>query len=97
MKSRKETSHWNFGQGTHLGGVNLLEGLEDVDDPGLDVGLGEACRGGVEADGCEARGDDGGTGDGACEGHRSTSSDERGGSGSESGNHCDRRCGYVTR
>lgn len=74
---------------TYLAGVDLLESLENVNDPGLDVGLGETCRGGVEADGGEAGGDDGSTGDGAGESHRSASSDERGGSGSESGNHCD--------
>ena len=77
---------------THLAGVDLLESLQDINDPGLDVGLGEACRGCVESDGCETGSDHGSTGDRsslASDGQRSTSSDERSSSGSEGGNHCE--------
>ena len=80
--------------GTHLAGINLFESLQNVNDSGLDVRLGETCRGGVEAHRCEAGGDDGGTRDRsslAGNGQWSTSSDERRDSRSKSGNHCECR------
>lgn len=94
--------------GTHLAGVDLLEGLEHVDDARLDVGLGEASGRSVEAHGGEARGDRSSAGDGrsAGEGQGSAGAHERGSSSSEGGDHCDdvvscfetkvsRRCAVV--